>query len=337
MLSKYLEIVKKGKVEVKTEEVDTENLLPSEVIIQNETSIISAGTELSRVFALKPGVKFPVRPGYGSIGRIIKKGSAMANFEIGDRVYYLGSHSSVQRFSAAGQSQWDNLFKVPQGLDAVEASFVCMIAIAITGPNASNVKIGDRVAVFGLGMVGLLAALLYEINGARVIALDPVKSRCELAKSLGVSEVVACPSEEQVETVMRITDGAGVDIGVDAVGHSSVIAKAIQVTMPYGEVILLGSPREAYEGNLTDVFNPIHMKMLNVKGSLANMVPLKKTAGIKLNFERNYQVAFDLMVSKRIDAMKIISHVIKPEEAEQAYHGLQYDREQYRCVVIDWR
>jgi threonine dehydrogenase-like Zn-dependent dehydrogenase len=44
-----------------------------------------------------------------------------------------------------------------------------------------------------------------------------------------------------------------------------------------------------------------------------------------------------LMVSKRIDAMKIISHVIKPEEAEQAYHGLQYDREQYRCVVIDWR
>ena len=337
MLSKYLEIVEKGKVEVKTEEVDVENLQPTEAVIQNEASIISAGTELSRVFALKPGVKFPVRPGYGSIGRIIKKGSALTDFEIGDLVYYLGSHSSVQRFSGAGKSQWDNLFKVPQGLDAVEASFVCMIAIAITGPNASSVKIGDRVAIFGLGMVGLLAALLYEINGARVIALDPVQSRCDLAKSLGIKDAISCPLEEQVETVMRLTNGEGVDIGVDAVGHSSVIAKAIQVTMPYGEVILLGSPREACDGNLTDVFNPIHMKMLNVKGSLANMVPLKKTAGMKLNFERNYQVAFDLMVNKRIDASKIISHVIKPEEAEQAYHGLQYDREHYRCVVIDWR
>ncbi len=136
---------------------------------------------------------------------------------------------------------------------------------------------------------------------------------------------------------MKMTDQEGVDIGVDAVGHSSVIAKAIQVTMPYGEVILLGSPREAYEGNLTDVFNPIHMKMLNVKGSLANMLPLKKTAGMKLNFERNYRVAFELMLSKKIDAAKIISHVIKPEEAEKAYHGLQFDREHYRCVVIDWR
>jgi 2-desacetyl-2-hydroxyethyl bacteriochlorophyllide A dehydrogenase len=337
MISKYLEIVEKGKVECKTEDIDIENLQPYEAVIQNEASIISAGTELSRVFALKPGVTFPVRPGYGSVGRILQKGSALTGYEIGDLVYYLGSHSSVQRFSGEGKSQWDTFFKIPQGLDAVEASFVCMIGIAITGPNASSVKIGDKVAVFGLGMVGLLAALLYQLNGAQVIALDPVQSRCDLAKSLGVSEVVACPPEEQAAAVMGMTNQEGVDIGVDAVGHSSVIAKAIQVTMPYGEVILLGSPREAYEGNLTDVFNPIHMKMLNVKGSLANMLPLKKTAGMKLNFERNYRVAFELMLSKKIDAAKIISHVIKPEEAEKAYHGLQFDREHYRCVVIDWR
>jgi threonine dehydrogenase-like Zn-dependent dehydrogenase len=337
MLSKYLEIVEKGVVVVKNEEINLDDLGPNEAVIQNEASIISAGTELSRVFALKPGVTFPVRPGYGSVGRILRKGAALTDYEEGDLVYYLGSHAFLQRFTGNGESQWNHFFKVPGGLDAVEASFVCMIAIALTGPNDSEVKIGDSVAVFGLGVVGLLAALLYQINGARVIGLDPVESRCELAKDLGIRETISCAPVQQAEAVKALTEGLGVDIGVDAVGHSSVIATAIQATRPYGQVVLLGTPRVAVEGNLTDIFNPIHMKMLTVRGALANAVPLKTTPGIKLSFERNYHTAFDLMLSKQIDASKIISHVVRPEDAELAYHGLYYDKEHYRCVVIDWR
>ena len=337
MLSKYLEIVEKGVVVVKNEEVSLDTLGPNEAIIQNEASIISAGTELSRVFALKPGVTFPVRLGYGSVGRILRKGAGLTEYEEGDLVYYLGSHASLQRFTGNGDSQWNHFFKVPPGLDAVEASLVCMIAIALTGPNDSEVKIGDSVAVFGLGVVGLLAALLYQINGARVIGLDPVESRCELAKELGIRETIDCAPVEQAEAVKALTEGLGADIAVDAVGHSSVIATAIQAARPYGQVVLLGTPRVAAEGNLTDIFNPIHMKMLTVRGALANSVPLKPTPGIKLSFERNYRTAFDLMLSKQIDASKIISHVVRPEDAELAYHGLYYDKEHYRCVVIDWR
>ncbi|MDK2980307.1 MAG: hypothetical protein PWQ55_654 [Chloroflexota bacterium] len=337
MLSKYLEIVEKGVVVVKNEEVSLDDLGPNEALIQNEASIISAGTELSRVFALKPGVTFPVRPGYGSVGRILRKGAALTDYNEGDLVYYLGSHASVQRFTGNGDTQWNHFFKVPDGLDAVEASFVCMIAIALTGPNDSQVKIGDSVAVFGLGVVGLLAALLYQINGARVIGLDPVASRCELARELGVREVVDAEPDKQVQAIQDLTDGLGADISVDAVGHSRVIANAIQAARPFGQVVLLGTPRVPAEGNLTEVFNPIHMKMLDVRGALANSLPLKPVPGQKLSFVRNYQTAFDLMLSKQIDANRIISHVIQPEEAEVAYHGLYSDKEHYRCVVIDWR
>jgi threonine dehydrogenase-like Zn-dependent dehydrogenase len=78
--------------------------------------------------------------------------------------------------------------------------------------------------------------------------------------------------------------------------------------------------------------------MLTVRGALAaNAVPLKPTPGFKLSFERNYRTAFELMLNKQIDASKIISHIIQPEQAEEAYHGLYYDKEHYRCVVIDWR
>ena len=337
MQSKYIEIVEKGVVVVKNEEVSTNDLGPNEAIIQNETSIISAGTELSRVFALKPGVTFPVRPGYAMIGRILQKGAALTDYEVGERVYYLGNHASLLRHSGNGDTQWHHFFKVPDGLDSLEAPLVCMIGIALTGPNDSQVKIGDSVAVFGLGVVGLLTALLYQINGARVIGLDPVESRCDLAKSLGIRETVSCAPAEQAEAVKALTDGLGADISVDAVGQSAVIATAIQAARPYGQVVLLGSPRVAAEGNLTDIFNPIHMKMLTVRGALANAVPLKAAPGTRLSFERNYRTAFDLMLNEHIDASKIISHVIRPEEAEVAYHGLYYDKEHYRCVVIDWR
>jgi D-arabinose 1-dehydrogenase-like Zn-dependent alcohol dehydrogenase len=338
MLSKYLEIVEKGVVVVKDEEVSADDLGPNEAIIQNETSIISAGTELSRVFALKPGVTYPVRPGYATIGRILQKGSALVDYEVGERVFYLGNHASLLRFTGNGVEEWNHFFKVPEGLDSVEAPLACMIGIALTGPNDCEVKIGDSVAMFGLGVVGLLAALLYQINGARVIGLDPVESRCELAKALGIRETIACAPAEQAEAVKALTAGLGADITVDAVGQSTVIATAIQAARLYGQVVLLGSPRVAAEGNLTDIFNPIHMKMLTVRGALAaNAVPLKPTPGFKLSFERNYRTAFELMLNKQIDASKIISHVIQPEQAEEAYHGLYYDKEHYRCVVIDWR
>jgi threonine dehydrogenase-like Zn-dependent dehydrogenase len=337
MQSKYIEIVEKGVVVVKNEEISLDDLGPNEAIIQNETSVISAGTELSRVFALKPGVTYPVRPGYAAIGRILQKGSALTDYEVGERVFYLGNHASLLRFTGNGGEEWNHFFKVPEGLDSVEAPLACMIGIALTGPNVCEVKIGDSVAVFGLGVVGLLAALLYQINGARVIGLDPVESRCELAKSLGIREVIACAPAEQAEAVKALTEGLGADISVDAVGHSSVIGTAIQAARPYGQVVLLGTPRVAAEGNLTDIFNPIHMKMLTVRGALATGAPLKSVPGNRLSFERNYRNAFDLMLNKQIDASKIISHVIRPEEAEVAYHGLYYDKEHYRCVVIDWR
>ena len=87
MKSTYISFPEQGRVAVAQEDVSLGDLRPTEVVIRNEVSIISAGTELARLHGME-NLEFPCRPGYGSIGRIEAKGPAVYDFEVGARVFY---------------------------------------------------------------------------------------------------------------------------------------------------------------------------------------------------------------------------------------------------------
>lgn len=337
MLSKYVIITGKGKSEIQSEELNTTNLQPNEALIETSASLISAGTELSRVFALKEGFTYPVRPGYSSIGTILDKGEALEEFNIGDKVFYTGPHASVNRHFSGDKTQGPMIFKIPQDMDDYEASLLCLGLVAMNGVNATEIKLGDTLAVFGLGTIGLLTAILYQELGARVIAVDPINSRCQLALDLGIKEVLACAPDQQVAKLKKMTNGRGVDIGVDVSGVSAAIENVILSCGLHGQVILLGSPRTAYLTDITKTLSHIHMEMITVKGAFNNLNPLYEKEGSRISVERDFKALCDRIYDKRIDASKIISHVISPEEVERAYHGLMYEKETYRCVVIDWK
>ena len=336
MLSKFVIITGKGQVECQMEEIDTTDLKANEAIIETEASLISAGTELSRVFAIKEGFTYPVRPGYSAIGKVLAKGDGLTDLNVGDKVFYSGPHASVNRYSRSDKTQGPKIFKVPADLNAAEGSLICLGLVAMNGVNATEIKLGDTLAVFGLGTIGLMAALLYQELGARVIAVDPVKSRCELAKEMGIKEVLDCPADQQVTKIKELTNGRGVDIAVDVTGVSPAIESVILACGLHGQVILLGSPRAAYTTNITTILNHIHMKMIKVSGAFNNLNPVYEKEGSRICVERDFKTICDRIYDKRIDASKIISHVIKPEGAQEAYHGLMYDKEVYRCVVLDW-
>ena len=119
-VSKYIEFTEKGIVQVKTTTIHSDDLGPTECVIQNDASIISAGTVLATLYNLNSTISYPIVPGYGSIGRIIEKGSGLKDFNIGDRVFFAGKHASTQGFNHEGTHQWVYLFPVPEGLDPVE-------------------------------------------------------------------------------------------------------------------------------------------------------------------------------------------------------------------------
>ncbi|WP_336784622.1 zinc-dependent alcohol dehydrogenase [Paenibacillus sp. MMO-177] len=333
----YIEFPECNRVTIGQETFNDSPLGAKEVIIRNEASIISAGTELARLKGIEPGTEFPVRPGYGSIGIIEAKGSEVTDFEIGDRVFYAGKHASRERFVHDQGHQWGHLFKVPSELDPVEAALGCMVEIAMTAPNMTNLRLGDTVVVYGLGIVGVLAALMYQLKGARVIGVDPLQERCEWARSLGIKEVVDVNPSSQVEKVLQLTGGEGAPFTVDAVGHVRVIENCVKTTSPMGEIILLGSPRVHVEGDLNAIMWDVHLHGKSIRGAHMYRYPVRPQRGVSMDVEWVFSTAFQLILEKKLDASRFISHVISPDQAPEIYHDLLLHPNEYKAVVMDWR
>lgn len=338
MERRFVVLTAKAEGEIQTEEFDVkeQDLNENEAIIETSMTLISAGTELSRVYAIKQGFKYPVYPGYTAVGKVIAKGSGLSSIEIGDRVFYSGPHASINRFSHVGKTQGSKIMKIDPRLTDKQALLIQMGLIAMNAVTACTGKLTDTVTVYGLGTIGIVTALLLQKAGMRVLCFDPVESRCEEARSLGLKECFSIEPSKQVEKIMELTNGKGCDISVDVSGISGAIVNAILGTAQYGQVILLGSPRASFETDITPVFNAIHMKMLDVKGSFNQLNPFPQTDGTRHNVLRDFETIQRLILDGTLDADKLISHIIKPEEVMEAYHGLMYEKEVWHCVAIDW-
>ncbi len=333
MKSYYVSLTGIGESCVECEDVNIDNLGDNEAVVKAEYSLISAGTELSRAFALKKGFEYPVRPGYSTVGRLIAKGKNI-KAEIGDKVFASCPHASLARYSDGDKVQGPMIFKIDEDLDSKEATILNLMLVAIQGVNLSEVKLGYTVGVFGLGNIGIITALMYKKLGCRVIALDPIEQRCTLAKELGVEYAVS--SKDQKAEIDRITNGEGLDIAVDVTGLSQVINSCIENTKAYGQVILLGSPRQSFECDITPSFSKIHMKNLKVIGAFNRTCPKNTVDGSNDSVERNIKTVCQLLKNKDIDVSKMISRVVDPKECKEAYYDLMYNRDKATTIIFDW-
>ncbi|HET6599725.1 MAG TPA: hypothetical protein VFG60_07155, partial [Burkholderiaceae bacterium] len=179
MEARYALIPDKEVFELHSEQLDAARLGPSQALVRAETTMVSAGTELAAFTALSKNVyipgrwnSYPWRPGYGLVGRIAALGPGEPKLQVGQRVFCFGKHASLQVYDYSGSKPMNGIFPIPDDVDAVSAAVARMALIGFTAPQLSGVEAGDTVAVFGLGLVGCLAAQLYQLAGARVIALD---------------------------------------------------------------------------------------------------------------------------------------------------------------------
>jgi len=322
-------------VVVVEEELAQRSLAPQECLIETTVSMISPGTELSRVYGLKKGAEYPVRPGYCAVGKILTKGDQLKGFEVGDIVLYGGTHSSCQYYDRSTRPV-TSLYKLNPKLTHRQGAMLMMCWIAKNGILSADVKLGDTVAIFGMGNLGIILAILYQEMGIKVIGVDPVENRCQVARSMGIETLIQCAPQDQVQEVFNHTKGQGADIVVDASGMSAAIENAILSTASYGQVVLLGSPREDYTTNATLMLNAIHMRNITVIGALNRMYPFEPQVGSRLSIRRSLDYLTELMLNNTIDAEKFLSHTVKPEDIMKAYDGLMNHKDEYTGVIVDW-
>jgi 2-desacetyl-2-hydroxyethyl bacteriochlorophyllide A dehydrogenase len=346
MKTKYAVITSKETCEIRNEEVFPENLGRQDLLVSAHYSMISAGTELAGFSALSPGVyqkgawnAYPWRSGYGLVGKAEKIGEEVHHIKEGERVFCFGNHAQRQIWPLEKfmENSTYSAFPVHNDLDDQTLTASRMALVAITGPQVSGVELGDTVAVFGLGMVGNIAAQYYQHLGARVIAFDTSAMRCQKARQVGLEEVFDISPEKQVKVVQDLTNGRGANITVDAVGSSSVVLNCVNATARYGKVVLLGTPRAEVAGNLTELLRPVHMRCLQILGAFEWRVPAYDQVGVPHSIESNLKMIWDLIQRGKLNVLDLITHVVKPEEMQLAYMGLLNDKERYLGVLVDWQ
>ena len=346
MKIKQVVILERRQVELQTLDLD-EKLGAGEFLVRTERTFISVGTELANYLAKDPAVyqkgswcAYPWRPGYASVGVVEQAGSAVTRVRKGDRVFSLASHASYAKLS-----QNDLVVPVPAGVNPSVAAASRMAGVA-----TAAMAIADRslhqpvVLVFGLGVVGNLAAQSFRILGGRIVGVDPLPARREVARRCGIAHTLAGGDTDGVKQGLKQALGVEqADICIEASGLTPVVLQALGLTANLGQLILLGSPRAPFEGNVTSAFSEIHLRNITVRGALEWFLPAYPVQSIwggrtppLLSLGEKQRMIFNWIADGQMKIEPLISHRLPPERIRDAYEGLLAAPEEYTGVVLNW-
>jgi predicted dehydrogenase/threonine dehydrogenase-like Zn-dependent dehydrogenase len=371
-MPQLIQNLKSGKVELK--EVPTPGCGASEVLVATQASLISAGTErmvmdfagkslvgkakerpdlVKKVVAKmqRDGVAStlqgvflrldePLPLGYSAAGEVVAVGSNLQNeFKVGDKVAIAGAglanHAS---FNAVPRNL---AVKVPENVPVTEACYATLGAIALHGVRNADVKLGERVLVIGLGLVGQLAVQLAHAAGARVAAIDFNADRASLAK-LGGASWAGSPSE-MADTWQTFTDNRGFDaiLLCAATESDGPLQQAADWARDRANVVLVGKVGTKFD------YATFMKKELNIRVSRSygpgrydpayEQQGLSYPAGFVPHTERdNLATVIHLMSTGALRPHILTTHTFKFEEALKGYDLIQQGAAQSLGVVLSY-
>ena len=338
MQIKQVVVTAQNQVELQTLTLPEQDLGPDELLIETEWSFISAGTELANYTGKEPKVfqpgtwcAYPWKSGYANVGVVRAVGGAVSRVRPGERVFSYGPHASTFRYN-----QQRLVIPVPEDIPPDLAAASRMAGVSLSAMLVAEIRAAPWVAIFGLGMVGNLAAQAFVARGCRVIGVDPVASRRELAERCGVSHTVGGSPEAVQAAIADLTGGKLANITVDAVGHSAVVGQALKATAGHGQHIILGSPRVPVQGDLTDIWSDIHLRWITVRGALEWFLPMYSDLGETVSQYSKQELIFAWLRGDKLQLAPLISHRLKPDQIEEAYQGLLHQPETHTGVALDW-
>jgi 2-desacetyl-2-hydroxyethyl bacteriochlorophyllide A dehydrogenase len=305
------------------------------VLIRTRYSLISPGTELAlytgthiNLFNSKDTfAKYPFYPGYASVGEVVRIGKNVKDLKIGDRVFAISNHAAYNVVHCSSGS----IFKLPKEFSEIKALFARLAAISMTSVIQSDLKIGDRVMILGMGLIGNLAAQLFSIQGAYCIGVDTIAERIKIAESTIINHVVLCDAEtDLLKELHKISDDLIPDIVVEATGNASLVNTALKMVRPRGQVVLLGSPRSTLEVN---VYEDIHRKGIRFTGAheiLQGVDDLPNRATL-------LQYMLQLIERGALHIDPLITNVVSALNAKEAYELLLNKKESTLGVILNWQ
>jgi threonine dehydrogenase-like Zn-dependent dehydrogenase len=215
-----------------------------------------------------------------------------------------------------------NLALVPDSLTD-EQVLMCpdIMSTGFSGAESGKVRIGDTVAVFAQGPIGLCATAGARLSGATtIIVVDAVPERMAVARKLGADHCVDFKQVDPVEEIMRLTDGRGVDVAIEALGTQATFAAALAVLRPGGTLSSLG----VYS---TDLSIPL---AAFAAGLADTTIVTTLCPGGKERMRR----LMSAIESGRVNLEPLVTHRFKLDRIEEAYDLFAHQRDGVLKVAI---
>ena len=274
-------------------------------------------------------LEHPRIPGHESAGEIIELGDEVEGLEVGDRIvrdwrdtcgvcYYCrkGLYNFCLKAETPAWQGFRGAFceyskvrdpvyrKIPDNVSYEEAAFTEPLACCINGIHQSNIEVGDDVSIIGCGPIGLQLLQLAKVRGARIIAVDLMEDRLDMATKLGAHDIINAREQDSVQTILDLTEGRGVNTSIVAVGGAVPIKNGLEVLDIDGTLNIFAGTYPKVEIPL-DPNNP-HYRHLKITGS-HDFTPHDFSTAIKL-------------ISKGIvDVKSLISHRLPLDETQKGF------------------
>ncbi|MFQ3588549.1 MAG: zinc-binding alcohol dehydrogenase [Fimbriimonadaceae bacterium] len=252
---------------------------------------------------------YPVPLGNMQFGRVAACGPGVDNLAEGDRVAVGAPFQPEVVAPASG------VWPMPEGTDWTDMALLDPAEFALGAIRDGHVRLGDAVAVFGLGAIGLCVVQLARAAGAsRIVAIDPIASRREIARATGADDAID-PAGTDVGLALKETIRGGPDVVLDFSGSVHALQAALR-GVAYGGTIVLGAFPPPFGAGL-DLGAEAHMNRPNVVFSRACSDPNPDHP--RWNHRRIQETAYDLILSGRLQGGKIVGPTVPFDTLLDAY------------------
>lgn len=303
-----------------------------EVLLENEYTAISAGTERANLLNL-PNTSggFPYHPGYCGIGRVIAVGEGVADVGIGDRALAeFSGHRSHALQTAADLTVVDD-----DRIESLDAALVVIAAMGLQGVRKLRLELGESAMVIGLGLLGVFATQCAALDGAiPVIVSDFDRTRRDLALALGADHAFSPDEEDLPERIRELTYGRGADAIVEVTGAAVALQDALKYVARRGRVSLLGCTRIP-DANI-DFYQYVHKPGVSLIGAHTFVRPEVDSYPGYWTRQDDYRTLLALIAAGRLQVRPIISEIVSPAMAPEVYTRLAEEEHPPLGVVFDW-
>ncbi len=343
-------VVFKGKDRLGVEEVSKPAPGAGEAVIRITATTI-CGTDVHIVRG-----EYPVKPGlilgHEPVGVIDALGAGLEpEYRVGQRVivgaitpcgqcFYCLNGSSSQcggalggwRFGNTINGAWAEYLLVPDARanlapipDALtdEDVLLCpdIFSTGLSGAESGQIRVGDAVAVFAQGPIGLCATIGAKLRGAAlIIGVDLMPARLDVARRLGANVVLNPNDTDVVAAIKELTNGRGVDVAIEALGQQETFENALRATRPGGTLSSLG----VYSGKLLAPYEAIYAGLADQK-IVTTLCPGGKERMRRL---------MAMIEQRRVDLSPLVTHRFALDDIEDAFDLFSHQREGVLKVAL---